>query len=698
MESCKLFLTHHAPLGAWASLTFGAYGMGVSVDLQEPNVEETGALLVGEAVPGQIHTLGFVRQPESSLAAEGDEEKKKQYKNPLEAFGLFGPHQIRRRMSPSREGSQAGRVELTVHTPCGELPDGDQVDIPALLCVPGLLLEVTVDNRDRNVPCTAFFGMMHRDMKQIYAMDQGNGLRTVGYRDQWMFAGRESDGVYLVRGLDAVQSLEQGKRLVHQNGPAFLCLSVEAGRKKTMYLAWSVYAQAGSNGATATSYYYNRYFSSARQAADYILGHREELLLASRKSEEEIGGKYPDSGRFLLFCQAVRAYYACCQLLRDEGGAVRYNICEGAYLWRNTMDLCADHLVWELARNPWVVRNIMDQFIEEYSYTDRVRFPGREGLYEGGISFTHDMGCYFTYSRRGQSAYERSNDSRNGFYFHMTTEELLNGIYCMAGYALKTGDAAWLKRRRDVLEALMTSLENRDDCVPERRNGILKAVSEKSGACGLESTTYDALDHSLLEASGNLYVFVKTWCALLLLSRCFRLCKEDALYERAEKMRNRCRQSIGAFRREGSPILKANAYREEIRGAVIAAVEALAVPHMLHAIPPSGEEEMLDALREHGRACLQEGVCLDAVSGGLRLSSTSKNTWPSKSVLAVYVLEEVLHVEVPRRAVEEIIGWAQDSAKTTTIADQIMSDTREVVGAVYYPRIVTSALWTVMRH
>ena len=87
-----------------------------------------------------------------------------------------------------------------------------------------------------------------------------------------------------------------------------------------------------------------------------------------------------------------------------------------------------------------------DQFIEEYSYTDRVRFPGREGLYEGGISFAHDMGCYFTYSRRGQSAYERSNDSRNGFYFHMTTEELLNGIYCMAGYALKTGDAAWLKR------------------------------------------------------------------------------------------------------------------------------------------------------------------------------------------------------------------------------------------------------------
>ena len=44
-----------------------------------------------------------------------------------------------------------------------------------------------------------------------------------------------------------------------------------------------------------------------------------------------------------------------------------------------------------------------------------------------GLSFTHDMGCYFSYSEYGYSAYERENDSRSGFYFYMTTEQLLNG-------------------------------------------------------------------------------------------------------------------------------------------------------------------------------------------------------------------------------------------------------------------------------
>ena len=177
-----------------------------------------------------------------------------------------------------------------------------------------------------------------------------------------------------------------------------MCVSAEAGKKKTFHVACSVYAKEGSNGSCRTEYYYNRYFRNAEQAAEYILDHKEEIFSRSRRVEEEIRNRYEDPLRLQLFCQSVRAYYASTQLLREESGYVHYNVCEGAYLWRNTMDLCADHLVWELKRNPWVVRSIMDEFIKSYSYYDRVCFPGREGLYEGGISFTHDMGCYFTYA------------------------------------------------------------------------------------------------------------------------------------------------------------------------------------------------------------------------------------------------------------------------------------------------------------
>lgn len=77
--SCLLFNTHHAPAGAWASLTFGAPGVGVSIDFQEPNVKKSGALLAGVAYPQEIRTIGFAERPQAprtELTAEGDKEKK----------------------------------------------------------------------------------------------------------------------------------------------------------------------------------------------------------------------------------------------------------------------------------------------------------------------------------------------------------------------------------------------------------------------------------------------------------------------------------------------------------------------------------------------------------------------------------------------------------------------------------------------
>lgn len=441
-----------------------------------------------------------------------------------------------------------------------------------------------------------------------------------------------------------------------------------------------------------TRYYYNCYYSNLEQTAHAALDNAQYLRDAAKRVDEELMNPAQDEGRRQLFCQAVRGYYASSQLLEDEESRVRWNVCEGAYLWRNTMDLCADHIAWELRRNPWVVRCLMDEFIEDYSYEDRVTYPDREGDYPGGISFTHDMGCYFTYSPHGFSAYERANETRDGFYFYMTTEELLNGIYCITGYALKTGDAAWMRHHGALLTRLMDSLENRDAPTPQERNGILKASSLRGGTCGLESTTYDALDHSLLEAAGNLYVFIKTWCALVMLRRCCAMAGDSETDARALAMLEKCRVSAQRFRVSGSPLLRANAY-QEIAGAVSAAAEPLAVPYWLGVLHESDEPTLFELLRAHCAACLEVGVCTDAVSGGLRLSSTSRNTRPSKAVLTMYVMEQALGLHLPEGMSAELIAWEQVSARDVTISDQVLCDTRQVVGGPYYPRIVTSALW-----
>ena len=100
-----------------------------------------------------------------------------------------------------------------------------------------------------------------------------------------------------------------------------------------------------------------------------------------------------------------------------------------------------------------------------------------------------------------------------------------------------------------------------------------------------------------------------------------------------------------------------------------------------------------DLLRKHANACLQNGVCIDEQTGGLRLSSTSRNTWVSKVILTIFAMEQVLSIDLPSSLVREVIHWVQVSARETTISDQILCDTRQVVGGPYYPRIVTSALW-----
>ncbi len=693
--SNQFFNTHHAPVGAWASLTFGAPDIGMSIDVQDPVVKRSGVMMAGMANEREIHSIGFCDMPKSNavdLKSEGTQESDRERARRLKAeYGFYDETEITRTLTPSKDTFAAGNVTFTVYTPYDELPDPDNGPIPAISCLPGILMDVTADNTAGDVPCTAFFGMQLYDTKKSHSFEEG-GLCGHCHRNEWAFTARQEDGAYVVRGLDAPVHLKNGTRMIHQNGAAFLCLTVPAGEKRTLTVAWSVYAQDSSNGPWNTRYYYNRYFGSLLEGAKAVLDSTDELRRICEKVDGELLREGQDAARVGLFCQALRGYYASTQLMEDAEGHVRWNVGEGAYVWRNTIDLCADHITWELRRNPWIVRSLMDEFIDHYSYVDRVTYPGVPGDYPGGISFTHDMGCYFTYSPHGYSDYEHVNEDRDGFYFYMTTEELLNGIYCIAGYALKTGDAEWLKKRADILPMLMTSLENRDGFCDEMRNGVLKASTTRGGACALESTTYDALDHSLLEAAGNLYVFIKTWCSLILMKRCSELIGENGVAARAERMLEKCRASTELFRWEKHPWLRANAYRE-LDGAVSAAAEPLAVPHMLGVLDGDTDPRLTGLLKEHCFECLKAGVCLDAETGGLRLSSTSRNTWTSKVILTIYAMENVLHMTLPESVSREVVNWGHVSARHATVADQIHCDTRIAIGGVYYPRIVTSALW-----
>jgi hypothetical protein len=74
----------------------------------------------------------------------------------------------------------------------------------------------------------------------------------------------------------------------------------------------------------------------------------DPFLKETAHFDEEARRSFADEKRRQVFAQAVRAYGANTQMAL-AGKKVAYNVSEGCFYWRNTMDLCADHLPFELA-------------------------------------------------------------------------------------------------------------------------------------------------------------------------------------------------------------------------------------------------------------------------------------------------------------------------------------------------------------
>jgi len=260
---------------------------------------------------------------------------------------------------------------------------------------------------------------------------------------------------------------------------------------------------------------------------------------------------------------------------------------------------------------------------------------------------------------------------RDGVYSYMTMEQLLNGAYCASAYALKGGDPEWSKRRLPVARELLASLENREHWDPAKRDGILRGESERVGS-GSEITTYDALDPALKNSRGNLYIVVKTWCAALMLERWFLREGDTASAKRAAALADRSARALSAAYDTKRKAFPSNLL-EPSDSLITAALDPLAVPlycgldKELKRYPL-----LLQQLDSHAATCLRPGNCTDPKNGGLRLSSSSANTWPSKVALALASagwFQNKPARSVAPGACDQLAAWMQGSAAKVTISD-----------------------------
>jgi len=111
------------------------------------------------------------------------------------------------------------------------------------------------------------------------------------------------------------------------------------------------------------------------------------------------------------------------------------------------------------------------------------------------------------------------------------------------------------------------------------------------------------------------------------------------------------------------------------------------------------EKRMFSVLKDHTRNLLLDPERRNLFAdGGIKLSSTSNNSWMSKISIFMHVTRKVLHLdedpavaEVFRNADAAHVKWQTEGSSYWACCDQIVSG--EGKASRYYPRIITSALW-----
>jgi hypothetical protein len=101
----------------------------------------------------------------------------------------------------------------------------------------------------------------------------------------------------------------------------------------------------------------------------------------------------------------------------------------------------------------------------------------------------------------------------------------------------------------------------------------------------------------------------------------------------------------------------------------------------------------LKALKRHLEVILVPGVCIFD-DGGWKLSSTSNNSWLSKIYLSQFIAKNIMGMNLDTTEADKAhVEWlVHPELSYWSWSDQIISG--KIIGSKYYPRGVTSILWT----
>ncbi|HYP99804.1 MAG TPA: glycoside hydrolase family 52 protein [Polyangiaceae bacterium] len=701
------FHAHHSPQGAYATFTCGRFGAGGGPTI-EGVAPATMDLVIGYADGGSddMHALPFFHG--AGVADFSDF-----------ATDAATPPRNRRLALDNLERSYrrgvdtwtAGDFSFAIHTPVRQLPDpearGDTALASALL--PAVAARLTLTNTSA-VPRRLVFAITVGRQCRLLG-DEVPGAKAVAWGTDMGIAARDVPGLEAWVAFSELEYLSSNRSHLLGKTCGF-ALTVPPGETRSLDLSFGFCRTSVVTSGLECRYLYTRFYPTLASVLQAGIERHTAICANAEAQAAELERLIPDPHQRFLLAHSERSYWGNTQLL-DLAGRPLWVVLEGEYAMINTLDLSVDMAFYEARNHPWTLRNLLDQFALRHSYVDRLNrpgenargmelghirdpelvkdlvFPPRETDLPGGISFTHDMGVAGQFAPAGTSSYEIAGVI--GCFSFMTAEQLVNWILIAATYVLVTSDDAWLAGKLPVLRDCLTSLQNRDDPDPARRNGLISLDSTRCAGT-FEITTYDSLDSSLGQARNSLYLASKTWAAWHALRLLFERAQLPEQAQAARASAARLEQTLNTWYDPALGYLPA--LRDGCSSAILSAVEGLIFPlfwGQLELLDPTGPHaSLLAQLKRHLERVLEPGLCLFP-DGGWKLSSTSNNSWPSKIFICQHVAERVFGIRPRSESHAAHASWQQLGCADWAMTDQCFAGIGK--GSKYYPRGVTSFLW-----
>jgi len=675
------FYSLHGMWGAFSCLALGRIGKGAGIVVGDVQPPKHGLYAGYRKGKGKARLLPFSSGIQSGIGEESYHVPAKP-NTPSPECNWFNKDEIKRTISFSGEQWKAEDLTFKVISFFGSIPDPSSAK-PAVLkkaVRPAILVELTFDNTRGTEPMLGFFGM--QGIRRLLSDSTNGSLAGFASGTQWGYAALPGKDVEEVMDWAVLNTgLETYKPIRKLAAEGLIRWQVGVGEKKSVIVALGAYRDGIITSGYRAHAYYTVHFKDLEEVLTSALEDADESLKKAAEVDAVLDSAKISKERKFLIANAAHSYNASSELLLTESGDPLFIVNEGEYRMMNTLDLTVDQAFWELKWSPWTVKNELDFLLFRSSYTDAY-----------GLAFCHDQGVADCFTPAGTSVYELPQ--LTGCFSYMSFEETLNWILTSCLYARSTNDAEWINSKTKTFRDCLSSVIARD----KNGDGILDVDSDRCGG-GAEITTYDSLDISLGQARNNLYLGVKTWAAYVCLEALFTRLGGTFMADadKAKKGAQRAAQTICSKMIPGENYIPA-VFEADNKSKIIPAVEGLVYPLFCGA-PEAVKEngpyaEFVKVLKTHLDTVLAPGVCLDEVSGGWKLSSTSKNTWMSKIFINQYVAENVFGFTGDRTQRDAVhVSWQQNGSADWGATDQVVSTDGTDLGSRLYPRLVSSILW-----